>query len=341
MRLIYRYARETSSIPTTTISNDMILDCARRGLAQPKTSFSSHLQEVSTRLVMGIRHLVFVVLLAWTCALPFQPVFAYKPLSDHFLKSVPGGTDADFDIHKGAMLSPILVPRVPGTPGQAAVQEHLVNYFRNNLPKWDISWQNSTSRTPATGDRQVPFANLIFKREPPWTKPGQANYLTLVAHYDSKLKPDGFIGATDSAVPCAVLMHVAKSIDKYMTQMHDEMDALGEGGTPEMDMAVQILLTDGEEAFVSWTNTDSLYGSRYVWIARLRSCTAWPDSARAQHMLTESRKGARGGMGESTLPCQIQLQEPAGPNDALPAPRPSWLCEPQDPVVLCTDALGV
>jgi glutaminyl-peptide cyclotransferase len=30
----------------------------------------------------------------------------------------------------------------------------------------------------------------------------------------------------------------------------------------EMDMGIQILLLDGEEAFQSWTDTDSLYGAR-------------------------------------------------------------------------------
>jgi hypothetical protein len=188
-------------------------------------------------------------------------VLAYKPLSDDFLRLVPSVGD-DFDIHNGKLLAPILIPRVSGTPGSLVVQDHFVNFFKKELPKWSIEWQNSTAKTPATGDREVPFANMIFKREPPWVKEGQANLLTLVAHYDSKYAPHGFVGATDSAVPCAILMHTARSIDKYLTQMHDEMSELGEGGTVEMDMGVQILLLDGEEAFVQWTSTDSLYGAR-------------------------------------------------------------------------------
>ncbi|KAK0722476.1 kinase-like domain-containing protein [Lasiosphaeria miniovina] len=187
---------------------------------------------------------------------------AYKPLSDDFLKLVPGGGDADFDIHNGELLSPLLIPRVPGTPGQIKAQEHLIGFFQRSLPKWEVRWQNSTSKTPVSGDRELPFANLILRREPPWTKPGQANLLTLVAHYDSKIEPKGFVGATDSAAPCAILLHVARSIDKYLTQMHDEMAAAGEGGTLDMDMGVQILFLDGEEAFLQWTDTDSLYGAR-------------------------------------------------------------------------------
>lgn len=184
---------------------------------------------------------------------------AYKTLSDNFLTLVPSpGTD--FDIDNGPLLAPILIPRVSGTENSTRVQEHFVRFFQTELPKWQVIWQNSTATTPVTGE--TPFRNLIFRREPPWVKPGQSNLLTLVAHYDSKYSPPGFIGATDSAAPCAILMHVARSIDKYVTQMHDEMAALGEGGRYDMDMGVQILFLDGEEAFLAWSATDSLYGAR-------------------------------------------------------------------------------
>ena len=95
--------------------------------------------------------------------------------------------------------------------------------------------------------------------------------LTLVAHYDSKYRPEGFIGATDSAAPCAMMMFVAKVIDGYVQRMYDEMQELEEGGTVEMDMGVQMIFLDGEEAFQSWTDTDSLYGSRYVTYSSQRS----------------------------------------------------------------------
>lgn len=201
--------------------------------------------------------LLLCILLLASCAV------AYKPLSDSFLRAIPApGTEFDIDNTTG-LLAPLLIPRVPGTPGQIAAQRHLVDYFQRELPKWSITWQNSTQKTPTSKGKKLPFANLIIRREPPWVQPGQANFLTLVAHYDSKLKPDGFIGATDSAAPCAMLMWAAKVVDSYAQQMYDEMSALGEGGTVEMDMGIQILFLDGEEAFDTWTDTDSLYGSRY------------------------------------------------------------------------------
>ncbi|CZS93797.1 related to glutaminyl-peptide cyclotransferase [Rhynchosporium agropyri] len=190
----------------------------------------------------------------------FLGVIAYTPLSDETLRNIPAA-GADFDIKKGSILAPILVPRVPGTPGNLAVQQHFVNWFTTNLPNWTIEFQNSTSTTPATGKKQVPFTNIVITRDPPWTKPGDVGRLALVAHFDSKLTPTGFIGATDSAAPCAMIMHAARSVDEALTRKWDAMKADGTNGLEE-EKGVQILLLDGEEAFVSWTDEDSLYGAR-------------------------------------------------------------------------------
>lgn len=187
-------------------------------------------------------------------------VTAYTPLSDGSLKRIPSA-GVDFDIHSGSLLSPILVPRVPGTDGIASVQQHFVNWFSTNLPKWKISFQNSTSTTPATHDTQIPFINIIITRDPPWARAEDVARLALVAHYDSKLNPGGFIGATDSAAPCAMIMHAARSVDEALTKKWEAMEADGSAGLGS-EQGVQILFLDGEEAFVAWTDTDSLYGSR-------------------------------------------------------------------------------
>lgn len=198
---------------------------------------------------------------------------AYTPLSPSFLKSLPPPSTDDYDTTNGTLLAPLLIPRVPGTPGQQAAQAHLASFFRAHLPQWDVVWQNSTSTTPLTGpDQQVPFANLILRREPPWTKKrgaGAASFLTLVAHYDSKVEPNGFVGATDSAAPCAILMDVARAVDGFLSKMWADADQRrgregvdGDDVVGLRDEGVQILFLDGEEAFVRWTDTDSLYGSR-------------------------------------------------------------------------------
>ncbi|PGH14694.1 hypothetical protein AJ79_02860 [Helicocarpus griseus UAMH5409] len=189
------------------------------------------------------------------------PALSYAEISDESLKSLPR-PNGDFDIHDGALLAPILRPRVPGTPESLEVLQHFVDFFRNTLPEWKLEFQNSTSKTPATGDRDVPFVNLIAYRDPPWADVGDTSRLTLAAHYDSKLEPAGFIGATDSAAPCAMIMHSVRSIDAALTKKWDAMKANPSHDSFLDHKGIQVLLLDGEEAFVSWTATDSLYGSR-------------------------------------------------------------------------------
>ena len=204
-------------------------------------------------------------------------VWAYTQLSDASLRNIPSG-QSDFDVDHGALLSPILIPRVPGTPGSAKVQAHFVDFFTKELPKWTVERHNSTSQTPATGDQEVPFTSLIFRRDPPWATPGDVSRLTLAAHYDTLYRPEGFIGAIDSAAPCAMLMHVARSVDEALTKKWDAMRGSGEAGSGlEEEKGVQILFLDGEEAFVQWTATDSLYGARAL--AEAWEATAHPPGA--------------------------------------------------------------
>ena len=191
---------------------------------------------------------------------------AYTKLSDSSIKVIPDPGD-DFDIKKGKLLAPILQPRVPGTAGSTAVLQHFANFFDHELPAWKVTYQNSTSKTPATGNKEIPFVNMIATRDPPWTTPGEVGYLTLVAHYDSRIKPEGFLGAIDSAAPCAMLMHAARSLEPALTKKWASMDEVGikmedyESGMEE-HKGIQIMFLDGEEAFDTWTDTDSVYGAR-------------------------------------------------------------------------------
>ena len=192
-------------------------------------------------------------------------VTAYSRISNETLRAIPGPGN-DFDIKTGKLLAPILQPRVPGTAGSIKVQNHFIDFFKTTLPKWEVILHNSTSKTPATGDKDIPFVNLIIRRDPPWSSPGEVSRLNLVAHYDSKLTPTDFIGATDSAAPCAMLMHAARSIDHALTKKWETMQSKGVGSEGfedvEGNQGIQILFLDGEEAFVSWTDDDSIYGAK-------------------------------------------------------------------------------
>jgi hypothetical protein len=206
---------------------------------------------------------------------------AYTPLSDDSLlhhipptNPNPSSADPDFSPLDSTLLSPFLIPRVPGTPGHSLVQQHLTTFIRTHLhPSWTLEWHNTTSTTPATGpDVHVPFANLILRRDPPWTtttktdttqKRGDVARLTLAAHYYSLYRPEGFVGAVDSAVPCAVLMFVTRAVDEALTRRWEGMVRDSEGLEDlEAEKGVQIMWFEVEDAWVEWSDADSLYGSR-------------------------------------------------------------------------------
>ncbi|KAK3382356.1 peptidase family M28-domain-containing protein [Lasiosphaeria ovina] len=236
-------------------------------------SSSSSMTTGITRPTKHRRHHLLLLAVLVYQLLAATTARAYAPLSNVSLARIPSG-GADLDAVTGALLAPILIPRVPGTAGSEKAQRHFADFFAHHLPLWTLEWHNSTATTPATGHMLVPFANLVFRRDPPWViaeagagaataAPGDVARLTLAAHYDSLYRPEGFVGAVDSAAPCAMLLHVARSIDAALTSKWDAMRAAGHAPDGlEEEKGVQILFLDGEEAWVSWTDSDSLYGSR-------------------------------------------------------------------------------
>ena len=75
----------------------------------------------------------------------------------------------------------------------------------------------------------------------------------LAAHFDSKyFKEFDFIAATDSAIPCGILLDIAQSLNTLLDTLKDPKTT------------IQLIFFDGEEAFVDWSATDSLYGSRHL-----------------------------------------------------------------------------
>ncbi|KAJ5757942.1 uncharacterized protein N7511_006636 [Penicillium nucicola] len=196
-------------------------------------------------------------------------VDAYEKISDETLNSLPRPND-DFDIHNGALLSPILRTRVPGTPGSTAVLNHFADFFRTSLPEWSIQVQNSTAKTPTSKGKEIPFKNFIATRDPPWASAGDVGRLTLVAHYDSKIEPEGFIGGIDSAAPCAMIMHAMRSIDAALAKKWSSMKEQGLDESLEDAHGIQVIFLDGEEAFKEWSHSDSLYGARAL-------ATHWDD----------------------------------------------------------------
>ncbi|XP_031623937.1 glutaminyl-peptide cyclotransferase [Contarinia nasturtii] len=139
------------------------------------------------------------------------------------------------------VLSKILVERVVGTPNHAMVREYIVNYMKNL--GWTVDEHEFFDDTPL--DR-LKFTNIIAK-----VNPNAKRYLTLACHYDSKLM-ENFVGATDSAVPCAIMMNIATTLKEQFKSLHDS------------EISLQYIFFDGEEAFVEWNAKDSIYGARQL-----------------------------------------------------------------------------
>ncbi|XP_068766651.1 glutaminyl-peptide cyclotransferase-like protein, partial [Struthio camelus] len=152
---------------------------------------------------------------------------------------------------RDTFLRPLLHPRVPGSAGSRAARQHLAARLAELAAGWHVEVDAFEARTPRG---PVAFASLVAT-----AAPAARRRLALACHYDSKaLAPDAagrpFVGATDSALPCALLLELAAALDTRLR-------AARQRGA---DATLQLLFLDGEEAFEQWSATDSLYGARHL-----------------------------------------------------------------------------
>jgi glutaminyl-peptide cyclotransferase len=71
-----------------------------------------------------------------------------------------------------------------------------------------LGWQvDISSHEEDTLIGHVSFHNVVATLDP-----AAPRRLVLACHYDSKMTPQGFVGATDSAVPCAQLIDLAYTL---------------------------------------------------------------------------------------------------------------------------------
>lgn len=77
---------------------------------------------------------------------------------------------------------------------------------------WSVEEDSFNDTTPF-GEKR--FTNIIAVRDP-----SASRSLTLACHFDSKLFSDfEFIGATDSAVPCAMLIDLARHLNSSLAKV--------------------------------------------------------------------------------------------------------------------------
>ncbi len=163
-------------------------------------------------------------------------------------------------------LRSFLVERIVGTQGHSNVQDHIRNSL-NRIGGWTLEEDSFVGVTP---EGIKPFNNIVAVLDP-----NAPRRLTLACHYDSK-KISGirFIGATDSAVPCAMLLDIAATMTPRLLNRQDSSEKEGDkmcfcqcgvlGFDKQSDVTLQLIFFDGEEAFQTWNSMDSLYGSRHL-----------------------------------------------------------------------------
>ena len=74
------------------------------------------------------------------------------------------------------------------------------------------------------------------------------------------------MGATDSAMPCALMLDLAEVLDPLLDRRKEQYT---QGLVEDEEVAettLQLVFFDGEEAFKDWTATDSIYGARFVYV---------------------------------------------------------------------------
>ena len=136
-------------------------------------------------------------------------------------------------------------PRPSGTPELGKARALIEDGLRR--AGWEVERQNFTNETPRG---PVQFVNLIGRFSPAGKNPAPRDTQRAIvcSHYDTKrFSTIRFVGASDGASSTGALLELARVL------------ALD----PALAAKVELVCFDGEEAFVQFTETDGLYGSRF------------------------------------------------------------------------------
>ncbi|XP_026859741.1 glutaminyl-peptide cyclotransferase isoform X1 [Electrophorus electricus] len=150
-----------------------------------------------------------------------------------------------------AHLKPLLIERNPGSRGSLAVQRHISSLLDSLSAGWSVEIDSFNSETPRG---PINFSNILAVLDPMAPR-----RLLLACHYDTKIigpldQKQVFLGATDSAVSCAMMLELVTALDIHLKKLKQQ----------SAQVTLQLVFFDGEEAFEERSPTDSLYGSRHL-----------------------------------------------------------------------------
>jgi hypothetical protein len=131
--------------------------------------------------------------------------------------------------------------RYNGSPGHLAAEEFIKDHFKPEAAKGDLTTDQFTANTPLGLQT---MRNYIVRF--PGKKDG---IIVLASHYETNypLRDIPFVGANDGACTTALLIELGAYFRTH----------------PPQGYSVWLLFDDGEEAVQSWSESDSLYGTRH------------------------------------------------------------------------------
>ena len=129
-------------------------------------------------------------------------------------------------------------PRYIGSENHKKLERYIVDHLKGDQVEDDVF----TADTP---EGKFPIRNILAKF--PGAKDG---IIVIFGHYDTNypLRNTGYVGANDGGSSTAILLEFANQLR----------------GKRREGYSVWLVWTDGEEAVKSWTDTDSVYGSRHL-----------------------------------------------------------------------------
>ena len=137
-----------------------------------------------------------------------------------------------------------LVDFGPRPAGSKAVEKSR-DYIEDQLRRsgWQVTRQAFSDDSP---QGKIQFVNLIAQLS--GEKKAASPSFLLCSHYDTKMfDAIRFVGANDGGSSTGLLLELARVIGQH----------------PNLARKVELVFFDGEEAFVRFSETDGLYGSRY------------------------------------------------------------------------------
>jgi len=132
-------------------------------------------------------------------------------------------------------------PRYMGNENHKKLERYILDHLKGDQVEED-------DFTADTVEGKFPVRNIIAKF--PGTKDG---IIVIMGHYDTNypLRNIGYVGANDGGSSTAILLEFANQLRVAPGKKRD-------------GYSIWLVWTDGEEAVKTWSDTDSLYGTRHL-----------------------------------------------------------------------------